>query len=88
MGNRKSFFIPISSLNLILFLLTFANLIADGAAGLARTLTRGLALAATAFRQRGLKIRFVDSLNMFHIISPFYQLGIKIPSPISLKITR
>ena len=77
MGKVFSFLFPISSLNLILFLLTFTNLIADGAAGLARTLTGGLALAATAFRKRGLKIRFVDSLNMFHIISPFYQLGIR-----------
>lgn len=49
-----------------LFLLTFTDLIADGATGFASGLTGGLAFSATAFCQRGLKSRFVDGFNVFH----------------------
>ena len=49
--------------------LPFADLIADGATGFASGLTGGLAFAATALCQRGLKVRFVDCLNVFHVIS-------------------
>ena len=52
-----------------LFLLTFANLVADGATGFARRLTRRLTLAATALLNRGLKIRLVNCLDVFHVIS-------------------
>ena len=54
-----------------LFLLTFANLVADGAAGLAGTLARGLTFAATALLERGLKVRLVNGLDVFHVISSF-----------------
>ena len=52
-----------------LFLLTFANLIADGATGLARALARGLTLSATARFARLLEIRLVNRLDVFHVIS-------------------
>ena len=54
-----------------LFLLPLADLIADGATCLARRLTRGLAFAATALLERGLKRRLVDGLDVFHVISSF-----------------
>ena len=49
-----------------LFLLTFANLITDGATGLASTLAGSLTFAATAFFERVLQIRLVDCLDVFH----------------------
>ena len=52
-----------------LFFLTFANLIADGTTGFARRLARRLTFAATALLNRGLKIRLVDCLDVFHVIS-------------------
>ena len=52
-----------------LFFLAFTNLIADGATCLARALARGLAFAATALFERGLKIRLVDCLDVFHFYS-------------------
>ena len=52
-----------------LFFLTFADLIADGAAGFAGTLARRLTFAATALLNRRLKIRLVDCLDVFHVIS-------------------
>ena len=48
----------------LLFLSAFANLIADGAAGLASRLARRLALAAAALFKACLQARFVDCLNV------------------------
>ena len=47
--------------------MTFANLIADGATGLASRLTGRLTLSATAALQSFLQVCFVDSFNMFHV---------------------
>ena len=55
--------------------MTLANLIADGAAGLAGTLARGLTFAATALLERGLKIRLVNGLDVFHFISSFLVIS-------------
>ena len=55
--------------------LAFTNLVADGATGFARALARGLAFAATAAFARGLKIRFVDGLDVFHGISSLNLSG-------------
>ena len=48
----------------LLFLLAFADLIADGAAGFASRLARRLALAAAALFHARLQCRFVDCLNV------------------------
>ena len=53
-----------------LFLLAFANLVADGAAGFARALARSLAFAAAAALECRLQVRFVDSLDVFHVAIP------------------
>ena len=52
----------------LLFLLTFADLIADSATGFASGLARCLALAATAALHARLQIGLIDCLNVFHTI--------------------
>ena len=49
-----------------LLFLTYADLVADGAGSFARALTGSLTFTAAAFFKRGLQIRFVDSLDVFH----------------------
>ena len=66
-----------------LFLLTFANLIADGATCLASGLAGGLALAAAAFFQRILQSGLVNGFNVFHLLSAPKNLSCAVDDKIS-----
>jgi len=66
-----------------LFLLTFANLIADGATSFASGLAGGLALAAAAFLQRVLQSGLVNGFNVFHLVSAPKNLSCAVDDKIS-----